>query len=83
MKNLTATELSRSLSSVLDAVQHRGESFEITRNGETVARLGPKKKATVGELLDFLRENPPDPDFARDVREARSFVVDQERDWPD
>jgi hypothetical protein len=36
---ISATELSRSLSDILNRVHYRGEEFVIERNGETVAIL--------------------------------------------
>lgn len=38
---ITATELSRRLSDVLNRVKYRGERFIIERNGEVVATLAP------------------------------------------
>lgn len=83
MKNLTATELARTLSDVLDAVEHRGERFVISRNGRTLAELSPKKTATVGDLLQLLDEYPPDPDWARELAEVRQLLYVEERNWPD
>lgn len=83
MKNLTATELARQLSGVLDEVEHRGESFVVSRNGRSIAELKPTKKSgTVGDLLKLLEEYPPDPDWARDLAEARKLLYVKDRDWP-
>ncbi len=38
---LTATQLARSLSDVLNRVQYKGERFIVDRNGRPVATLGP------------------------------------------
>ena len=68
---ITATELARSLSDVLNRVRYKGERFIVVRNGETVATIEPtepEKTSTLGELLEWLKETPlPDPDFAKDV----------------
>ena len=58
-KKITATELAKSLSDVLNRVYYRGESFVIERNGDVVATLGPakpEKAATVGELIEHLKK---------------------------
>lgn len=83
MKSLTATELARNLSDVLDAVEHRGESFEITRKGGAVARLEPRPKKTVRDLIEVLERHPPDPDWWREIQEVRALMVVEERDWTD
>lgn len=38
---LTATELAKNLSDILNRIRYRGESFVVERNGEPVASLGP------------------------------------------
>jgi prevent-host-death family protein len=76
---ITATELARSLSDVLNRVKYRGESFVVTRNGEPVATLAPasgepKETMTWREFIEFLKAHPlPDEDFVRDVMEAKSM----------
>ena len=83
MRRLTATEASRRFSDMLDAVE-AGEIVEITRNGRLVAKLEPARRtATWGELMQFLRENPPDPDFADDIRKARALLYPGEPPWQD
>ena len=71
---ITATELARSLSDVLNRVKYRGETFKVVRNGEVVAVLKPEKKTiTWGEFVDRLANlPPPDPDFWEDVAAAHA-----------
>ncbi|MBI2917081.1 MAG: type II toxin-antitoxin system Phd/YefM family antitoxin [Chloroflexi bacterium] len=68
---ITATELAKSLSDILNRVRYRGERFLVERNGEPVAILEPARPAqgiTLGELLDRLPHMPwPDEDFADDL----------------
>jgi len=82
MKELSATEVARRFSEVLDAVEHDGESFVIRRKGKTIARIepAPSNGAAVKKLL---RRIPNDPDWARELRELRQSLPVQERDWPD
>lgn len=67
---ITATELSKNLSDILNRVRYQQESFTVVRNGETVATLGPAPKPpiTFREFVALLKELPrPDEDFADDL----------------
>lgn len=83
MREISATEAARRFSEVLDAVEHRGESFVIRRKGRAVARLEPAGTCTWGELRDILRKTPVDKDWAEDLRELRSLLTIEERRWRD
>jgi prevent-host-death family protein len=83
---MTATEVARSFSSVLNRV-HDGEEIEITRNGATVAVLRPppakKRRPTADEIqavLDTLE--PFDDEFVEHVKEARRLGGVFPDDWP-
>ena len=69
---ITATELARNLSDILNRVRYKGETFEILRGGESIAEIKATapKRATLQDLINLLRENPPDPEFWDDVEEA-------------
>ena len=73
---ITATELAKSLSDVLNRVRYRGEKFLIVRNGEPIATLVPAAPAagvTMRELVALLRELPPPDDrFADDLEAIQS-----------
>lgn len=78
IERLTATEVARSFSSVLNRVTEGGE-IEITRNGQTVAVIGPPKRRkqflSPEELRELLETAPPvDEDFVRDLEEIRRSV---------
>lgn len=84
MPKLTATDVSRSFSAVLNRVR-AGEEFEITRSGATVAVMGPPKHrlASAERFRECLASAPPvDDDFARDVLEIRASVGAPESPWP-
>jgi prevent-host-death family protein len=84
---LTATQLARTLSDVLNRVEYRGERFTIERNGRVVAVLepaAPVKRATVADLIEIFNKYPePDPELA-DILEA--IQAEQEPlkmpEWP-
>ena len=83
MKELSATDAARHFSEVLDAVEHRGERFTVTRKGRPVARIEPAKKSTGADVKELLRRYPPDPAWAREIRETRALLTMEDRDWPD
>ena len=60
MTRISATEASRNFSDILNRAQYRGESFEVMRAGEVVARIEPPgmAKMTLGEILDRIDLGP-------------------------
>jgi len=53
---ITATELARNLSDILNRVRYQGETFSVERNGEVVAELTPSPEAPrVFTVADFRR----------------------------
>ena len=67
---ISATDVQRSFSEVLNRVRYRGESFVIQRGGQVVARIVPASapRMTLGQLAALLASLPtPDPGFAADV----------------
>jgi len=74
IKRLSATSAARQLSDLLSRVRYRGEVFDIERNGQVVARLGPApgRKGTVNDLLALLDEHGQDPAFADDLEQIRA-----------
>ena len=53
MRTITATEASRNFKKLLDAVEG-GESVAITRGGETIAEISPRRRKTAKDLFDAL-----------------------------
>lgn len=86
---ITATQLARSLSDILNRVRYRGERFEIQRNGETVAMLGPtaamRKGATLREYLEARKRGPRmDEEFLKELEQINADQPPpQVREWPD
>lgn len=66
---ITATELGRNLSDVLNRVRYRGERFVIERNGETIATMEPveAKSFTLRDLAALRARFPVDDQFADDL----------------
>jgi antitoxin (DNA-binding transcriptional repressor) of toxin-antitoxin stability system len=84
---ITATELARSLSDVLNRVRYRNERFVIQRNGEIIATLTPPAPQRVVMLHDAIRalgqvEFPGDG-FADDLEEIQASQGKADfPDWP-
>jgi prevent-host-death family protein len=75
---ITATELSKNLSDVLNRVRYRGERFTVARNGEPIAVLGPAdvpSRVTLRDLAAQIGDIPlPDAGFADDIEAMRRAV---------
>lgn len=73
---ITATDAARKLSDLLNRVRYRGETFEVVRGGEVVARITAAplpEGATARELLAALaRVGDPDDAFADDLARVQA-----------
>lgn len=74
MSEVSATHASKHFADLLDAVEHRGETFTIVRRGRVVATIAPAHRGTGADLRRILAEHPPDDHWAEDLRELRRFV---------
>ena len=85
---ITATELARNLSDILNRVRYKGESFTVERNGEVVAELKPgvNKPALTGKgLLELYARLPlADDNFADDLEavHASQGKLPAPPEWP-
>jgi antitoxin (DNA-binding transcriptional repressor) of toxin-antitoxin stability system len=85
---ITATELSRRLSDVLNRVKYRGETFAIQRNGETIATLVPTRNIPHVTLDDVIAKvgdlRMPGDGFADDLEVIQAEQgVAEFPEWPD
>jgi antitoxin (DNA-binding transcriptional repressor) of toxin-antitoxin stability system len=69
---MTATEVARSFSEVLDRVE-RGETFVVTRKGRSIGTITKSHVANSKALREFFRDNHVDADFGRDVEAVREI----------
>jgi prevent-host-death family protein len=71
VKKITATEAARGFADILNRVRYQGESYEVLRNGEAVARIvpaGPTRALTAGEITELIASLPQlDEGFEADV----------------
>lgn len=81
MREITATEAARNFADVLDAVEHRHESFRISRGGRPVARLEPVEAASGRAVKDLLQRHAPDPGWVEELAGIRALLRAEERDW--
>lgn len=89
MNRISATELARRLSDVLNRARYRGERFVVECGGEPVAAIEPASSLagiTLKEFADLLRDAPrPDDAFADDLERiysAQPPALGQFREWP-
>lgn len=84
--SITATELGRNLSDVLNRIQYRRERFVVRRNGEEIGTFAPSERrfASWRDLLEIVERHPVDEQFADDLEaiQAEQQPV-QMAVWPD
>lgn len=78
MTTMTATDVARNFSSVLDAVAS-GETVVITRGGRRVAELTPTPAANGAAVREVLRRHTPDPAWADEIEAVRDLLYVEER----
>ena len=61
MKTVNATEVARNFSEVLDGVEHRHQTYLVTRGGRPVARITPVPSANGLDVKRLLRTTPAIP----------------------
>ena len=79
MADITATEAARSLSRVLDAVEHHGEFFTVRRHGRAVARIVPLSSGSGREVKDLLARSVPDTQWMSDISDLRRLAQVEQR----
>ena len=81
MRSLSATDVARRFSELLDMVEQRGETFLVVRRGRAVARIGPARAANGKVVKEILRSNPPDARWASELHELRASLTVEDRRW--
>jgi antitoxin (DNA-binding transcriptional repressor) of toxin-antitoxin stability system len=74
---ITATELARNLSDILNRVRYQGETFRVERNGEVVAELKPAPDTKVFTVAHFRRafgDIKVPEGMGADIEEARKSL---------
>jgi prevent-host-death family protein len=81
MKTVNATEVARNFSEVLDGVEHRHQTYVVTRGGKPIARITPVPSANGLEVKRLLRDQTSDATWASDLAALRASLTPEERDW--
>lgn len=77
---MTATEVSRNFSDVLDAIE-RGETITVTRGNHVIAEMRPARRRTGADLRAALKDIPPPDDrFVDDIAVALSLISSEGND---
>lgn len=74
MSEISATDASKRFADLLDAVEHRGETFTVVRRGRVVATIAPARRGTGADLRRILNDLPPDEAWLDDLRDIRHFA---------
>jgi antitoxin (DNA-binding transcriptional repressor) of toxin-antitoxin stability system len=82
VKEISATEAARGFSDLLDAIEHRHQSFVVVRGGRAVAKLGPVATVDGKALKALLAKNKPDRAWLKELADMRESLVVEERSWP-
>jgi prevent-host-death family protein len=82
MAEISATDASKRFADLLDAVEHRGETFTVVRRGRTVATIAPVRRGRGADLRRILSAHPPDEDWADELHELRRFAGNAPADDP-
>lgn len=81
MKEISATDAARGFADLLDAVQHRGESFVVRRNGHVVARIEPAAGADGRTVKQLLASGPHDLRWADELKALRNTQPAEVTTW--
>ena len=79
MPEVTATDAARNFADMLDAIEHRGEHYTITRRGKAIAHLEPMNRGRGADVKDLLRRHRPDRAWAEDLDAVRDLLVIEDR----
>jgi prevent-host-death family protein len=79
MSEVTATEAARKFADLLDAVEHDGERYTITRRGKAVAHIEPVARGRGADAKALLRRHRPDARWADDLDKVRNVLEVEHR----
>jgi prevent-host-death family protein len=79
VSEVTATEAARNFADLLDAVEHNGERYTITRRGKAVAHIEPVTRGRGADTKALLRRHRPDAGWSSDLDEVRDLLEVEHR----
>jgi prevent-host-death family protein len=71
----------RNLSEVLDGVEHRQQSYVVTRGGKPTARITPVPSTNGLEVKRLPRDHVSDSSWPDELATLRTSLITEERDW--
>lgn len=74
MTSVTATEAARKFADLLDAVEHDGAEYTITRRGRAVAHIAPVARGSGADAKSVLRDAASDADWSDDLTAVRDLL---------
>lgn len=74
MSEVTATEAARKFADLLDAVEHDGARYTITRRGKVVAHIEPVTRGRGDDAKTLLRRHRPDTRWTHDLDTVRDLL---------
>jgi prevent-host-death family protein len=80
VKTVTAAEVAQNFSEVLDGVEHRHQTYVVTRRGRPIARITPVPSANGLDVKRVLRDHAADPSWPEELVTLRGSVTVEERD---
>jgi prevent-host-death family protein len=80
MKMVNATEVARNFSEVLDGVEHRHQTYVVTRARKPIARITPVPSTNGLEVKRLLREHAADATWPAELAVLRASLTAEERD---
>ena len=81
MKTVNATEVARNFSEVLDGVEHRHQTYVVTRGGKPIARITPVPSTNGLAVKRLLRDHASDSSWSSELAALRASLTPEERDW--
>ena len=74
MSEITATDAARKFADLLDAVEHDGQRYTITRRGKAIAHIEPVSRNRGADAKELLRRHRPDADWSSDLNDVRELL---------
>lgn len=85
-KTISATEVVRKFSEILNSIKYKGESYTIVRGGKKVASLSPLeipfKERSLGELKTLAKNIPKLGDEADRFRKDLEEILEHQPSMP-
>lgn len=79
MPEISATEAARKFADLLDAVEHEGMQYDITRRGKVVAHIAPITHGRGADVKGLLRRHRPDERWSSDLGAVRDLLEVERR----